>query len=89
MEVEIVQRLSEDLALTIAPKLELSDYLDFPGGDDRQDAAFSLRVVPAANLGSGVTISVEGQALIALSNRESKTGESWTVTPILRLQKSL
>ena len=89
VEVEIVQRLSQDFALTIAPKLELSNYLNFPGGDDRQDAAFSVRIVPAANLGNGVTISVEGQALIAVSTRESKTGENWAVTPILRLQKSL
>lgn len=88
MEVEMVQRVSQSFALTIAPKLELSDYLDFPGGDERKDAVFSLRVIPAANLGNGMSVSVEGQATIAISTRDTKTGESWAVTPIIKLQKS-
>lgn len=89
MEVEMVQRISQGFALTIAPKLELSDYLDFPGGVSRRDAAFSLRVVPAASLGNGMSVGVEGQATIAASTRDTKTGESWAITPIIRLQKSL
>jgi hypothetical protein len=89
LEVELVQRLSSDFAVTIAPKLELGDYLDFPGGEERNDATFSLRIIPAANLGNGLTVSVEGQATIAVSTRDTKTGESWALTPILKLQKAL
>lgn len=88
MELEMVQRISQSFALTLAPKLELSDYLDFPGGVGRRDAALSLRVIPSANLGNGLSVSVEGQATIAVSTRDTKTGESWAVTPIVKLQKS-
>jgi hypothetical protein len=89
MEVEMVQRISRDFALTIAPKLELSDYPAFPGAGERRDAALSVRVIPAANLGNGLTLSVEGQATVAVSTRDAKTGESWALTPIIKLQKSL
>jgi hypothetical protein len=34
-------------------------------------------------------LSLEGQATVALSTLETKTGESWAVTPIIRLQKAL
>jgi hypothetical protein len=43
------------------------------GGTDRKDAVLRL----------------EGQATVALSTLETKTGESWVVTPIIRLQKLL
>ncbi|MCE9523794.1 MAG: hypothetical protein K8S25_15355 [Alphaproteobacteria bacterium] len=88
LEFEYVQRFTDGLALTLAPKLELSEYLDFPGGD-REDAVFSFRVIPAYSFGGGVTISVEGQANVAISTLESKTGDTWSVTPIFRFQKSL
>ena len=88
MEVEMVQRLSRGFVFTIAPKLELSDYLNF-AGNDREDAIVSLRLIPAYNFSNGVTLSLEGQASIAFSTLESKTGETWSLTPILRMQKAL
>jgi hypothetical protein len=89
LELEALQRMGETFSLTLAPKLELSDYLQFPGGDERRDAAFSLRVIPAWNLGNGFSVSTEGQVTVTLSTREAKTGETWSITPILRLQKAL
>lgn len=89
LELEMVQRLANGFAVMVAPKLELSDYLDFPGGPRRDDALIGLRIVPTYNLGGGLTLSVEGQATIALSTRDTKTGEIWELTPILRLQKAL
>ena len=88
LELELVQRFADGFALTVAPKLELSDYLDF-AGTDREDAALILRLVPAYSFGGGITLSVEGQATLALSTRDAKTGETWSLTPILRWQKSL
>jgi hypothetical protein len=88
LELEMVQRFGGGFALMVAPKLELSDYLDFDGRD-RKDAALSLRLIPTYSFGGGVTLSVEGQATVALSTLDNKTGETWSLTPILRLQKSL
>ena len=88
MEVEMVQRLSRGFVFTIAPKLELSDYLNF-AGSDREDAIVSLRLIPAYNFSDGVTLSLEGQASIAFSTLETKAGETWSLTPILRMQKAL
>lgn len=87
-ELELVQRFDGGLAFTVAPKLELSDYADFPGGK-REDAAVSVRLIPAYEFGGGLSVSVEGQATIAFSTRDTKTGETWALTPILRLQKAL
>ncbi|MBL9099196.1 MAG: hypothetical protein JNK07_19875 [Alphaproteobacteria bacterium] len=87
-EVEALQRLGGGFTLMLAPKLELSDYRDF-ASQDRKDALLSLRIVPAYNFGGGLTLSLEGQASIALSTLATKTGETWELTPILRLQKSL
>ena len=87
-ELELVQRFANGFTLLVAPKLELAHYLDFPGGD-RDDAVLSLRLAPSYSFGGGVTLTLEGQATIALSTRDTKTGEVWELTPILRLQKSL
>ena len=87
-ELEYVQRFCDGFAMTLAPKLELNDYLDF-AGSDRKDAVLSLRVIPSYNFGGGVTLSVEGQATVGFSTLDSKTGETWSVTPILRLQRTL
>jgi hypothetical protein len=87
-ELELVQRFANGFAVTIAPKLELSDYLDF-AGTDRKDAIFSLRIAPTYSFGDGLTLSLEGQATIAVSTLETKSGETWSFTPILRLQKGL
>ena len=86
-ELEIVQRFGNGFALLVAPKIELSDYLDFPG--ERQDAIFSLKLVPTYSFGGGLTLSLEGQATIAFSTLDIKTGETWELTPLLRLQKAL
>ncbi len=89
LEVEIVQGFNHGLALIIAPKLELSDYPAFPGPVRRDDAVLSLRVIPTYDFGSGIALSLEGQATLAFSTRDTKTGETWALTPILRLQKAL
>lgn len=87
-EVEAVQRFGDGFTVMLAPKLELSNYLDF-AGTDRKDAVVGLRVVPAYNFGDGLMLSLEGQATVAFSTLERKTGETWELTPILRLQKAL
>jgi hypothetical protein len=87
-ELEIMQPVSGGFAVTLAPKIELNDYVDFEG-TDRKDAVFSLRVVPSYSFSNGTMLSLEGQATVALSTLETKTGESWAVTPIIRLQKPL
>jgi hypothetical protein len=85
-ELEMVQRLDSGITLTLAPKLELSDYLNFPA--ERRDAAFSLRIIPAYNIAEGVSISLEGQATVTLSTLDNKTGETWSLTPIMKLQRA-
>lgn len=87
-ELEILQPVSGGFAVTLAPKIELNDYIDFDG-TDRKDAVMSLRVVPSYSFSNGTMLSLEGQATVALSTLEAKTGESWSVTPIIRLQKPL
>jgi hypothetical protein len=87
-ELEIVQRFGGGVTLLIAPKLELSDYLDF-AGEDRKDAVLTLRVAPTVNIAAGLTLSLEGQAIVAVSTLDAKTGESWELAPIVRFQQSL
>lgn len=87
-ELEALQRFDGGFTLLLAPKLELSDYRDF-AGQDRKDAVLGLRVVPAYSFGDGLTLSLEGQVAVAFSTLDAKTGETWELTPILRLQKSL
>jgi hypothetical protein len=87
LELECVQRLGSGFAIIVAPKLELADYDVFPG--EREDAIVSLRLSPSYNFGDGLTLSLEGQAIVAFSNLDNKTGETWELTPILRLQKAL
>lgn len=86
-ELEALQSLGDGFALLVAPKIELSDYTHFDG-KDRKDAVVSLRLVPSYTFDGGVTVSVEGQATVALSTLASKTGESWGMTPIIRLQQT-
>jgi len=88
LELEWVQRLGSGFAVMLAPKLELADYHEFPPGD-RQDAVLSLRVAPSYNFGNGLTLSLDGHAIIAFSNLDIKTGETWELTPVLRFQKAL
>jgi hypothetical protein len=86
-ELETMQLLGNGFALLIAPKLELSEYPVFDG-TDRKDAVVSLRLVPSYTFDGGVTLSVEGQATVAFSTLETKTGESWGMTPIIRVQQT-
>lgn len=85
-ELEMVQRLDSGITLTLAPKLELSDFVNFPA--ERHDAALSLRIIPAYNIAEGVSISLEGQATVTLSTLDNKTGETWSLTPIMKLQRA-
>ncbi len=85
-ELEMVQRLDSGITVTLAPKLELSDFVNFPA--ERRDAAFSLRIIPAYNIAQGVSISLEGQATVTLSTLDNKTGETWSLTPIMKLQRA-
>lgn len=85
-ELEMVQRLDSGITVTLAPKLELSDFVNFPA--ERRDAALSLRIIPAYNIAEGVSISLEGQATVAFSTLDNKTGETWSLTPIMKLQRA-
>jgi hypothetical protein len=87
LEFEMVQPFGNGFALMVSPKLELADYLAFPG--EREDAIVSVKVVPSYRFEGGVTLSLEGQATIAFSTLDRKTGEIWELTPLLRLQKAL
>jgi hypothetical protein len=86
-ELEALQSLGNGFAILVAPKIELGHYPDFDG-EERDDAVVSLRLVPSYTFASGVTVSVEGQATVALSTLDSKTGESWGLTPIIRMQQT-
>jgi hypothetical protein len=86
-ELEALQSLGDGFALLVAPKVELSDYTAFDG-KDRKDAVVSLRLVPSYTFDGGITVSVEGQATVAFSTLETKVGESWGMTPIIRLQQT-
>jgi hypothetical protein len=87
-ELEIVQRLGDGFALSVAPRIELADYNNF-FGTDRKDATFVVRIAPTYSFGGGVTLSLDGQATAALSTLDSKTGETWELTPVLRWQQAL
>ena len=87
-DTELVQRFGNGFALIVAPKLALNDYADF-FGRNRKDTTLSLRIVPTYRFANGITMSLEGQTTFTLSTLEDKTGETWAVTPIIRLQKAL
>ena len=87
-ELEWVQPCGGGLALSIAPKLELSDYLHF-AAEKRRDAIISLRIAPTYNISEGITLTLEGQASFAFSTLNTKSGETWALTPIFRFQVAL
>ena len=87
-ELEWVQPCGGGLALSIAPKLELSDYLRF-ATEKRRDAIVSLRLAPTYNISEGITLTLEGQASFAFSTLSTKSGETWALTPIFRFQVAL
>lgn len=88
LELEWVQSCGGGVTISLAPKIEFSDYPHF-AATKRQDAIFSVRLAPTYNISEGLTLSLEGQASIAFSTLDTKTGETWAITPILRLQKGL
>ena len=88
LELEWVQPCGGGLALAIAPKLELGDYLRF-AAEKRRDVIVSLRVAPTYNIAKGVTLTLEGQASFAFSTLSTKSGETWALTPIFRFQVEL
>lgn len=88
LELEWVQPCGGGLALAIAPKLELGDYLRF-AAEKRRDAIVSLRVAPTYNIAKGVTLTLEGQVSFAFSTLSTKSGETWALTPIFRFQVEL
>ena len=87
IELEVLQPLGNGFALMVSPKLELADYLAFPG--EREDAIVSVKLVPSYRFEGGVMLSLEAQAMFAFSTLDSKTGETWELTPLFRLQKAL
>jgi hypothetical protein len=87
-EIEAVQPLGSGFAILVAPKFVFEDFDDWPSGT-REESMLSLRLSPSYNFGGGLMFILEGQAQIALSTRENKTGEIWSVTPILRFQTAL
>jgi hypothetical protein len=87
IEVEAVQPFGGGFALMVAPRFAYEDFDDYTR--DREDTIFSLRLSPSYNFGGGLTFSLEGQAVIAFSTLSNKTGETWSVTPVLRYQRAL
>lgn len=87
-EMEILQPLVGAWRVLMISRVELAEFPDF-GREDRRDATFSLRVVPSYDFGQGLSVGVEGKASVSLSTYDNKTGESWEVIPILRIQRAL
>jgi len=87
IEVEAVQPFGGGFALMVAPRFAYEDFDDYTR--DREDAVVSVRIAPMYNFGGGLTLSLEGQAVIAFSTLSNKTGETWAVTPVLRFQRAL
>lgn len=86
-EVEMVQPFGGGFALMVAPRVAYEDFDDYTR--DREDVVVSLRVAPSYNFGGGLTFSLEGSAVAGFSTLSNKTGETWSVTPILRYQRAL
>jgi hypothetical protein len=87
VEVEAVQPFGGGFALMVAPRFVYEDFDDYTR--DREDVVASVRIAPMYNFGNGLTFSLEGQAVIAFSTLSNKTGETWSVTPVLRFQRAL
>lgn len=87
-EMEVLQPLMGAWRVLMISRVELADFPEF-GIEDRRDATFSLRVMPSYDFGQGLSVGVEGKATVSLSTYDNKTGESWEVIPILRIQKAL
>jgi hypothetical protein len=88
LELEWVQSDGGRFSLALAPKFELDLYPHF-SARQRNDAILSLRLAPSYAIGEHITITLEGKASFTFSTLETKTGEKWELTPILRLQAAL
>lgn len=87
-EMEVLQPLVGAWRVLMISRIELADFPEF-GVEDRRDATLSLRVMPSYDFGQGLSVGVEGKATVSLSTYDNKSGESWEVIPILRIQKAL
>jgi hypothetical protein len=87
IEVEAVQPFGGGFALMVAPRFVYEDFDDYTR--DREDIVASVRIAPMYNFGGGLTFILEGQAVVAFSTLSNKTGETWSVTPVLRFQRAL
>lgn len=88
LELEWVQSFGGNLSLAVAPKVEIDDFPHF-STRHRRDTVLSLKLAPSYAIGKSITLSLEGKASIAFSTLESKTGETWEITPIFRFQAAL
>jgi len=87
-ELAWVQPIGGKMTLKVAPKIEFGDFLHF-STRTRRDVTAQLRISPAYNLSDGVTLSLEAKGSFAFSTLETKTGETWTLTPTLTFQTPL
>jgi hypothetical protein len=83
-ELEATVRLDGVYSILIAPKLEVAAYPQF-FGLERNEIASSIRIAPRADLGGGLSLSLEAQYQATNSTRQNKDGEVWSLTPILRM----
>ena len=87
-EIEWVQHIENNVTLTVAPRMRYVDYPHF-STKKRQDAILTLRIAPNYNLREGVTLTLEGEAAIGFSTLRTKSGETWKLTPTIRIQTPL
>lgn len=88
LELEWVQSWGGNLSLAVAPKVEVDDYPHF-SASHRRDTLLSLKLAPSYAIGKHITLTLEGKATVALSTLETKTGETWELTPTFRFQAAL
>lgn len=88
LELEWVQSGGGRFSLALAPKIELDVFPHF-FARQRSDTILSLRLAPSYAIGEHITLSLEGKASFALSTLDTKTGEKWELTPMLRFQAEL
>lgn len=88
LELEWGQSWGGRFALAVAPKIEIDDYPHF-SARHRRDAVVSLKLAPSYTIGKHITLTLEGKAAVAFSTLETKTGETWELTPTFRFQAAL
>jgi hypothetical protein len=88
LELEWVQSWGGPFAFAVAPKIEIDDYPHF-SARHRRDTLLSLKLAPSYAIGKHITLTLEGKATVALSTLDTKTGETWELTPTFRFQAAL